>query len=124
VRRFLWLAVLVGAVLLVFFGVIGLTCGLASGAWPGEGDRGREATLRTDLRTFRDVIGQFRADRGEYPPSLAALVEEGYLRAIPVDPMTESSETWVLSRGGRGGVVNVRSASTERGSDGRRHSEW
>ena len=123
-RRLLWPAVVVGALLLVLFGAIGLTCGVVSRAWRGGGDKAREAVLRTDLRTFRDVILQFRADRGEYPRSLTALVEEGYLRSIPVDPMTKSSETWILTMDGKGGAVNVHSGSTERGSDGRRYSEW
>ena len=123
-RRFLWPAVLVSAVLLVLFVLIGLTCGVVTRAWRGRGDKAPEAVLRTDLRTFRDVIEQFRADRGESPRSLTALVEEGYLRSIPVDPMTKSSETWVVSLDREGGVVNVHSRSTARGSDGRRYSEW
>lgn len=91
------------------------------------GMKAKEAVLRTDLRTFRDVIDQFHSDRGVYPSSLEALVEEGYLRAIPVDPITKSAATWVsvLRIGGaERQIVNVRSGSTARGSDGRRYSEW
>ena len=104
--------------------MIGLTVDVVSRPWRGEGYRAPEAVLRTDLRTFRDVIEQFRADRGEYPRSLTALVDEGYLRSIPVDPMTKRSETWVVTKNGDGRAVNIHSGSTMRGSDGKRYSEW
>lgn len=93
----------------------------------GGGDKAREAVLRTDLRTFRDVIRQYREDHGRYPDSLEALVREDYLRAIPVDPITKSSATWTVARvtvDGRTGVANVHSGSDERGSDGRPYSQW
>ena len=93
----------------------------------GRGAKAREAVLRTDLWTFRDVVDQYRADHAEYPESLQVLVDKGYLRAIPVDPFTKSSESWVairLSANGRTGVAGVHSGSLERGSDGRRYSEW
>jgi general secretion pathway protein G len=48
----------------------------------------REAVLREDLFQFRDRIDQYYADKGKYPESLEALLEQGYLRAIPADPMT------------------------------------
>jgi len=91
------------------------------------GDKAREAVLRTDLRTFRDVIAQYREDRGAYPGSLEALVREGYLRMIPVDPITKSSASWTVDRvtvDGRTGVADVHSGSDERGSDGRKYSQW
>lgn len=91
------------------------------------GHKAREAVLRTDLRTFRDVIGQYREDHGGYPGSLEALVREEYLRSIPVDPITRSSATWTVERvtvDGRTGVADVHSGSDERGADGRRYSEW
>ena len=91
------------------------------------GDKAREAVLRTDLRTFRDVIAQYREDRGAYPGSLEALVRERYLRMIPVDPITKRSASWTVDRvtvDGRTGVADVHSGSDERGSDGRKYSQW
>ena len=52
--------------------------------------------LKTNLRAMRDAINQFYADKGHYPPSLDALVEEEYLRAVPWDPIARSSDTWVV----------------------------
>src|SRR6185436_15909440 len=43
----------------------------------------REAVLREDLFQFRDLIDQYHADKGKYPPSLQSLVDDGYLRRLP-----------------------------------------
>ena len=54
----------------------------------------KEATLRTDLFRMRDAIDQYYADKAKYPASLDALVSDGYMRQIPRDPITQSSDTW------------------------------
>jgi general secretion pathway protein G len=56
--------------------------------------RTRETTLRYGLFQMRDVIDQYYADKGKYPSSLDALVSDGYMRKIPVDPITSSTDTW------------------------------
>ena len=56
--------------------------------------RGREAVLKEDLFRMRDAIDQHYADKGKYPASLEDLVTAGYLRTVPVDPMTQSATTW------------------------------
>src|SRR5438093_13055131 len=58
----------------------------------------RADVLRQDLRILRDLTVQYRVDRGRYPDSLQALVEAGYLRAVPRDPITDSDATWVEVR--------------------------
>ena len=124
-RRLFWPAVAIGALgvllglMALAFTVIRTDCRV--------GPKAREAVLRTDLRTFRDVIDQFHSDRGVYPLSLEALIEEGYLRSIPVDPMTRSAATWVPTLAAVASekrVVNVHSGSTARGSDGQSYSDW
>jgi general secretion pathway protein G len=60
-------------------------------------DHSREAVLRQDLSVMRDAIDHFYGDRGRYPQSLAELAEAGYVRKIPVDPITKSAETWVVT---------------------------
>lgn len=94
----------------------------------------REAALREDLQTFRSVLAQYRNDKGTYPASLADLVREGYLRTIPIDPMTRSRETWRVTHEYPGTpgpgqssqfvVVDVRSGSRDRARDGRPYSTW
>src|SRR3954463_2286135 len=54
----------------------------------------KEAAVRSDLFMMRDAIDQYYADKGKYPESLQALVSENYLRAVPKDPFTNSSDTW------------------------------
>jgi general secretion pathway protein G len=90
----------------------------------------RESVLRDDLFQMRKLIDQYASDKGQLPPSLDALVEAGYLRQIPIDPMTETRDWAVemgqdpLSADGGQGVTDVHSTSTEQGSDGRPYSEW
>lgn len=88
-------------------------------------DRSKEAVLRSDLATMRDALDKHFADRGRYPERLEELAERRYLRAIPVDPMTESATTWVSQIDAtRGGVVNVRSGAPGEGANGMRYADW
>jgi len=87
--------------------------------------RAREAVLRTNLKTLRDVLGQYRSDKGHAPESLQALVDEGYLRRLPVDPITKRRDTWVpVYAPASKGVVGVHSGSRRRGSDGTSYRDW
>ena len=102
--------------------------------------RASEAVLKSDLRTFRDVLDQHRADKGHYPSSLEALVQEDYLRSIPVDPITKRADTWIviyeevdldltpaetdLPEGGELGIEDVRSGAPGLSLDGIPYSEF
>lgn len=70
--------------------------------------RAREAVLKTNLHTIRDVIAQYHGDKGRYPESLDALIAEGYLRKIPIDPLTKSVKTWRLTFEDRPGTSGTR----------------
>ena len=70
--------------------------------------RAREATLRQDLSVMRDAIDKYFGDRGRYPTALEELVEARYLRAVPLDPMTKSAQTWQLVRSEDAEFVGVR----------------
>ena len=83
----------------------------------------REEILRQQLATLRTVIHEFKFDRHRPPQSLGELVNEGYLRGVPVDPMTRSSDTWRLVQSD-GALVDVHSASDATSSRGTRYSEW
>jgi general secretion pathway protein G len=125
--------------LIIVIAVIGILATIAMPKLMGTPKKAKEAVLRTDLRTFRDVLDQYYADKGKYPTSLEVLVEDGYLRSIPIDPMTKSAETWVpqleepkVDAGPppetegeqQPGIMDVHSGSEETGSDGRPYSEW
>src|SRR5512135_3247830 len=56
----------------------------------------REAVLKENIFQINHALEEYRADRGKYPSSLAALREYGYLREIPYDPMTQSRDTWQI----------------------------
>jgi general secretion pathway protein G len=93
----------------------------------------KEDTLRDDLRTMRRMIDQYTADKEKAPQSLEDLVQAGYLPDIPVDPMTDSSETWEVvledqdptSIKGERGIRDVKSGSNEVDSSGQnRYSDW
>ena len=94
--------------------------------------RAREATLREDLFRMRDAIDQHYADKGKYPASLDDLVSAGYLRTIPVDPMTQSSTTWETIQAepdpanltAEPGIYNVKSGSDGQALDGSKFNEW
>ena len=91
----------------------------------------REGVLKNNLATMRERLDQYRADRNKYPSSLQQLVEGGYLRDLPVDPMTGANE-WeeVYSDydpnepDAEPGIFDIHSRSAETGSDGRPYSEW
>ena len=90
----------------------------------------KEATLRENLFQMRKLLDQYAADKGELPDSLDKLVEAGYIREVPIDPLTDAKD-WQTEFGddpnsteGGQGIVNVRSASGETASDGSRYSDW
>jgi general secretion pathway protein G len=90
----------------------------------------REAVLRDDLHKMRSLLDQFAADKGKLPQSLDELVTEGYLREVPVDPITGQKD-WTVELGedpfsseGEQGVTEIHSASSDVSSEGTPYSEW
>ena len=84
-------------------------------------DRSKEITLKQNLTLIRDALDKHYGDTGGYPESLEALVEKRYLRKIPIDPVTDTSATWVLlppKAGEKGVVFDVRSGAGGTSSDG------
>ena len=92
----------------------------------------KESVLHTDLFRMRDAIDQYYADKGKYPSTLDALVSEGYMRKLPVDPITGSAETWTTepaepdpsNPGADPGVYNVKSGAPGAALDGSSYSDW
>ena len=111
--------------LLIVVSIIGILATLAAPSYQASLIKAREAALRQDLFTLRDVLDQHRADQGKYPPSLQALVGAGYLRAIPKDPFTGSATSWQeMTDTTEGGIVDVFSGSDFVGSDGTPYNRW
>ncbi|HEY6051466.1 MAG TPA: prepilin-type N-terminal cleavage/methylation domain-containing protein [Thermoanaerobaculia bacterium] len=125
--------------LLVVMTIIGILAAIAVPALKDSPQRAREAALKEDLFAMRSVIDQHHGDKGSYPPDLQTLVTDGYLRKIPVDPMTKSADTWVVAyeeapsaadappsdaAAATPGIIDVHSGSTAKALDGTLYKDW
>lgn len=111
--------------LIVVMAIVALLVTVALPRYFTHLDRSKESVLRADLATMRDALDKHFADRGRYPERLEELAERRYLRAIPVDPITESATTWISQvDSARGGVFNVRSGAPGEGANGVRYADW
>lgn len=118
--------------LLVVVSLIVLLASIALVQYTNSVQRAREGVLKEDLFRLRDAIDQYYADKSKYPASLDELVSEKYLRAIPVDPITGSADTWqtVMSEpdpmnpSADMGIYDVKSGSDAVALDGTRYADW
>jgi len=113
--------------LIVVMAIIATLLTIALPRYFGSVDRSKEVTLRQSLNVMREAIDKFNADNGRYPEKLEDLVEKRYIRAIPVDPITESVETWVIvpvpGAMAQGAVYDVRSGAQGNTSNGKPFAE-
>jgi general secretion pathway protein G len=124
--------------LLVVMTIVGILAAIAVPALRDSPQRAREAALREDLFSMRSVIDSYHGDKGNYPADLQALVTDGYLRKIPLDPMTKSADTWVLAyeelaadaqapapdQPLQPGIIDVHSGSPNKALDGTLYKDW
>jgi len=118
--------------LLIVIAIIGIISGIAAAQMRTAPIRAKEAVLKEDLFALRDVIDQYFADKGKYPESLDTLIEDGYLRKIPVDPFTQSADSWETVQAeatdedteGAGGIIDVKSGADGTALDGTRYQDW
>jgi general secretion pathway protein G len=82
--------------LLIVVTLIVVLAGIGLSTYSTSVTRAKEAVLLENLFRMRDSIDQYYADKGTYPPDLPSLVTSGYLRQIPRDPFTESTDTWQI----------------------------
>ena len=94
--------------------------------------RSKESVLKQNLFTLRTVIDEYTYDKQKAPQSLQDLVQQGYLRGIPVDPMTGTDSTWRIimedamnsTSQNEPGIYDVRSGSDAKSLEGTPYSEW
>lgn len=118
--------------LMVVMAIIVILAGIGTATYQNSVTRSREAVLKEDLFRMRDAIDQYYADKSKYPASLEALVSEKYLRAVPVDPFTQSADTWQTTMAetdpanlaAEPGIFDVKSGSDRMALDGTSYSEW
>ena len=113
--------------LLVVMAIIALLLTLAVPRYFNHLESSRDTILRQDLAVMRDAIDKYHGDRGRYPDSLDELVTARYLRAVPVDPVTERADTWQIvapSGDAAGAVYDIRSGAPGTAVDGSPYAEW
>lgn len=113
--------------LLVVMAALGLLLSIAAPRYVEHVDRAREVVLHQNLLGLRDAIDKFYADRARYPKDLQELVLQRYLRQVPIDPVTDRADTWVLvppAGQTSGAVFDVRSGAPGRARDGSAYASW
>lgn len=118
--------------LLIVITLVMILASLALTQYRGTILSAKEAALKSDLFLMRDAIDQYYADKGRYPESLQTLVSESYLRAIPRDPFTNSSDTWQTvnaepepgATSASTGIYDVKSGFDGVANDGSRYADW
>jgi general secretion pathway protein G len=118
--------------LLVVLALISILATMGMAQYRNGQIHAREAVLKTDLFDLRDAIDQYYADKGMYPSTLDSLVSDGYIRKIPVDPITNAADTWQTvpsepdpnNPTASVGVYDVKSGSDQNALDGTPYNNW
>ena len=113
--------------LLVVLAVLATLLTLAVPRYFGSIDKSKEAVLKENLVQMREAISRYHADKGKYPETLETLAAERYLYKVPLDPVTDSTATWIVvppQDPEKGGVYDVRSGAPGTGLDGREYVQW
>jgi general secretion pathway protein G len=118
--------------LMVVMLIIAILAAIAIPAYVSSIRAAREAVLKEDLHVMRDAIDSYTNDKDKAPQALDDLVTGGYLKTIPIDPMTHSNSTWVPTMDDSmhnldqtdPGMTDVHSGSDQVGSDGQAYNTW
>ncbi|MGC2402107.1 MAG: prepilin-type N-terminal cleavage/methylation domain-containing protein [Acidobacteriaceae bacterium] len=118
--------------LMVVMLIIAILAAIAIPAYVSSIRAAREAVLKEDLHVMRDAIDSFTNDKDKAPQALDDLVTGGYLKTIPLDPMTHTNSTWVPTMDDTmhnldqtdPGMTDVHSGSDQVGSDGQAYNTW
>jgi general secretion pathway protein G len=118
--------------LMIVMAIVVILIGIAVPYYQKSILRARESVLRNNLFTLRQVIDEYSYDRQKAPQSLEDLVSDGYLRSLPIDPMTGTNQTWVKimedpnnsASQNEPGIFDVRSGSDKTSLDGSAYADW
>jgi general secretion pathway protein G len=118
--------------LLVVMSIIVILLALAVPRYEASIRSSKEASLREDLQVMRQAIDSYTMDKQKAPQSLDDLVQAGYLRSVPQDPMTHRNDTWQTATDDslmspdqtEAGITDVHSGSQEASADGSQYSTW
>jgi general secretion pathway protein G len=118
--------------LMIVMAVISILLTIAIPAYLQSIKKAKEAVLKEDLHTMRTAIDQYTVDKEKAPQSLDDLVQAGYLKVIPIDPMSNRSDTWITSESDtlmdinetQGGIDDVKSGAQGLANDGTSYNTW
>ncbi len=118
--------------LMVVMLIVAILSAIAIPAYLSSVRAAKEAVLKEDLHVLRGAIDAYTADKEKAPQSLDDLVQAGYLKSIPVDPMTHTASTWAPVTDDTlqsidqtdPGITDVHSGSDQQGSDGQPYASW
>lgn len=118
--------------LMIVMLIIGILASIAIPSYLASVKTAKEAVLKEDLHVMRSAIDQYTMDKGKAPQALDDLVEAGYLKSIPTDPITHANDSWVTATDdtlesvdqSEPGINDVHSGSQELGSNGQMYSTW
>jgi len=118
--------------LMVVLALIVTLAGIGLANYHNSVVRSKEAVLKEDLFRMRDAIDQYYADKNQYPASIDALVSDGYLRRVPKDPFTDSTDSWQTVQAepdpanptNDAGIYDIKSGSDKQALDGSKYSDW
>ena len=113
--------------LLIVLAIVGTLLTLALPRYFGSVDKSKEAVLKENLYQLREAISRYHSDKGKYPENLDALAADKYLRRVPLDPITESTATWIViapEDPQKGGVYDIRSGAQGKARDGSEFNQW
>jgi general secretion pathway protein G len=118
--------------LMVVMLIIGVLMAIAVPNYIAAVKAAKESVLKEDLHIMRNAIDSYTMDKQKAPQSLQDLVEAGYLKSIPADPMTRATDSWVVDQSdslhsidqSEPGIDDVHSGDQEASSDGQPYSTW
>ena len=118
--------------LMIVMTLIVILAGIGLTTYTNGVTRSKEAVLKENLFRLRDSIDQYYADKDNYPETLSSLVLEKYIRTVPVDPFTQSTDTWQLvmsevnseNLSETPGIFDIKSGSQQTALDGSQYSDW
>jgi len=118
--------------LMIVMTIIGLLAAIAIPSYIQSIQRAKEAVLKEDLHTIRTAIDSYTVDKEKAPSGLDDLVQAGYLKTIPIDPMTSRNDTWMTGMSDtmtdinetQGGIDDVHSGSQALAADGTSYNTW
>ncbi|MFJ5446889.1 type II secretion system protein [Methylobacillus methanolivorans] len=113
--------------LLVVMAILMLLITVAAPRYFNGVERAKESALKQTLAVVRDAIDKFHADNARYPESLEELAERKYIRTVPQDPITESSDSWQIvapEEDMPGELYDLHSGAEGQAADGSLYAEW